>query len=77
MLTVDRTAFIGGAYVSGILSMISCMCFALFSVLSILQLAMISSRDEVVLKYKTCVISKLVLSITAGKSNIFQYFNSR
>lgn len=57
---------------SGILSMISCMCLALFSVLSVIQLAMISSRDEVVLKYKSCVISKLILAIIAGKHTFFK-----
>lgn len=58
----------GGVYVSGILSMISCASLAIFSILSVIQLAMITSRDEVVLKYKTCVILKLALAIIAGKS---------
>lgn len=51
----------------GILSTISCGSLALFSILSIIQLAMITSRDEVVLKYKTCVILKLTLAIISGK----------
>lgn len=60
----------GGVYVSGILSMMSCGCLVLFSILSIIQLAMITSRDKVVLKYKTCIICKLALSIIAGKSKL-------
>lgn len=56
----------GGVYVSGILAMISCASFVIFAVLSVIQIAMITSRDTVVLKYKTCVILKLALAIIAG-----------
>lgn len=59
----------GGVYVSGILAMISCASLAIFSILSVIQLAMITSRDEVVLKYKTCVILKLALAIITGNRN--------
>lgn len=48
--------------------MISCASLAIFSILSVIQLAMIASRDEVVLKYKTCVILKLALAIITGKN---------
>lgn len=61
-------AFIGGVYISGILAMLSTASLAIFVVLSVIQLAMITSRDTVVLKYKTCVILKLALSIIAGMS---------
>lgn len=56
----------GGVYASGILSMIGCMSLAVFCLLSVIQLAMIFHKDEVVMKYKTCVILKLVLAITTG-----------
>lgn len=56
----------GGVYVSGVLAMISTISLAFFAILSVIQLAMITSRDTVVLKYKTCVILKLALSIIAG-----------
>lgn len=48
--------------------MLSTASLAIFVVLSVIQLAMITSRDTVVLKYKTCVILKLALSIIAGMS---------
>lgn len=58
--------FTGGVYISGILSMMSCGALILFSILSIIQLAMITSRDKVVLNYKTCIICRLGLAIIAG-----------
>lgn len=58
--------FVGGVYLSGILSMLSCGSLAIFSILSVIQLAMITSGEEVVLNYKTCVILKLALAIFAG-----------
>lgn len=61
-------------YISGILSMISCICLAIFSILSVIQLAMITSRDTVVLKYKTCIILKLCLAIITGKFNILKQY---
>lgn len=51
---------------SGILALISCACLALFTILSVLQMAMITSRDTVVLKYKPLVILKLTLAIVAA-----------
>lgn len=54
-------------YISGILASISSACLGLFCVLSIIQIAMISSRDKVVMKYKPLVIIKLMLAIAAGK----------
>lgn len=58
---------IGGVYASGIISMIGCVSLTLFCLLSVIQLAMIFHKDEVVMKYKSCVILKLVLAITTGK----------
>lgn len=57
---------IGGVYISGILALISCICYAIFALLSIIQIAMITSRDKVVLKYKPLVIIKLTLAAVAG-----------
>lgn len=60
--------FTGGVYVSGIIALISCICYAIFAILSIIQIAMITSRDKVVLKYKPLVIIKLTLVCIAGRS---------
>lgn len=56
-----------GVYVSGILAAISCACLGLFCILSIVQIAMISSREKVVMKYKPLVIVKLILAVAAGE----------
>lgn len=56
-----------GVYISGILALISCICFAIFALLSIIQIAMITSRDKIVIKYKALVIIKQTLAIVAGK----------
>lgn len=54
---------IGGVFASGILALISCGCLATFAVLSVIQMAMITSRDTVVMKYKSCIIQKLVWAV--------------
>lgn len=41
---------------------------AVFCFLSVLQLAMVSSKDKVLLKYSFAVIIKLVLALIASKS---------
>lgn len=46
---------------------ISCICLGIFSILSIMQMAMISSRDTVVCSYMVNVIMKMVLAIIAGE----------
>lgn len=51
---------------SGILALISCVSLALFTILSVIQMAMITSRDTVVMKYKPLVILKLTLAIVAA-----------
>lgn len=56
-----------GVYISGILAAISCACLGVFCVLSIMQIAMISSREKVVMRYKPLVIIKLILAIAAGE----------
>lgn len=65
----------GGVYVSGILALISCICYAIFALLSIIQIAMITSRDKVVLKYKPLVIIKLTLACIAGELGGRPQFN--
>lgn len=59
--------FLAGVYISGVLAAISCGTLGTFCLLSVIQIAMISSRDKIVMKYKPLVIIKLVLSIASGK----------
>lgn len=54
-------------YISGILAAIGSGLLGLFSVLSVIQLSMISSRDKVVMSYRPLVIIKLVLAVVSGK----------
>uniref|UniRef100_T1GF29 Uncharacterized protein n=1 Tax=Megaselia scalaris TaxID=36166 RepID=T1GF29_MEGSC len=51
------------ALLTGLLAIGSCLLLAGFCVLSIIQMAMISSREKVVLQYKTNVIFKAVLAL--------------
>ncbi len=55
-----------GVYISGVLAAIGSAFLGLFSILSVIQLSMISSRDKVVMSYKPLVIIKLVLAIVSG-----------
>lgn len=38
----------------------------IFSLLSVLQIAMVVSKDQVVMRYAKLVVSKLVLAVLAG-----------
>ncbi|KAJ6635045.1 hypothetical protein Bhyg_13627, partial [Pseudolycoriella hygida] len=53
-------------YISGVLAAIGCALLGIFSILSVIQLSMISSRDRVVMSYKPLVIIKLVLAIVSA-----------
>ncbi|XP_059620922.1 uncharacterized protein LOC132264663 [Phlebotomus argentipes] len=53
-------------YISGILATLCCIFLALFSIFSIIQIAMISSREKVVMKYGVLVVFKLIFSILAA-----------
>lgn len=54
-------------YVSGLLAAGSCFCLGVYCILCVIQIAMISSREKVVMKYSSLVLVKLVLSLLAGK----------
>lgn len=60
-----------GVYISGVLAAIGCAFLGFYSVLSVIQLSMISSRYRVVMAYKPLVIFKLFLAIISGKLHIF------
>lgn len=57
-------------YISGLVACGSCVCLALFNILCVIQIAMISSRDKVVMKYSALVVIKLVLALLSGKLKI-------
>ncbi|XP_058831645.1 uncharacterized protein LOC131690121 [Topomyia yanbarensis] len=50
-------------FVSGLLSTFACIAFGLYCVLCILQIAMISSREKVVMRYTSLVVLKLLLAV--------------
>lgn len=54
-------------FAAGIMATIGCICLGIFSIMSIMQMAMISSRDTVVCSYMANVIIKTVLAVIAGE----------
>ncbi|KFB35932.1 AGAP005433-PA-like protein [Anopheles sinensis] len=53
-------------FVSGLLAVGGCVLFGIFCILSIVQIAMIASRDRVCMSYKALVLSKLVATVVAA-----------
>lgn len=53
-------------YVAGLLATFACIAFGLYCVLCILQIAMISSREKVVMRYTTLVVLKLLLALVGS-----------
>ncbi|XP_049541853.1 uncharacterized protein LOC125955058 [Anopheles darlingi] len=62
---VGRFRPLGVVFASGMLAVGGCVLFAIFCVLSIIQIAMISSRDRVCMSYLALVTVKLVASVLA------------
>lgn len=53
-------------FASGLLATFACVAFGLYCVLCILQIAMISSRDKIVMRYTTLVVQKLLLALVGA-----------
>lgn len=53
-------------YVAGLLATFACIAFGLYCILCILQIAMISSREKVVMRYTTLVVLKLLLALVGS-----------
>lgn len=53
-------------FVSGLLATFGCIAFGFYCILCILQIAMISSREKVVLRYTTLVVLKLLLAVVGA-----------
>lgn len=56
-------------FASGITIVISSICLGIYCILSVIQIAAISSREKIVMPYSSLVSMKLVLSIIAGEIN--------
>lgn len=63
--TSFATSLSAVVFVSGLLAVGGCALFGIFCILSIIQIAMISSRDRVCMSYKALVLLKLVATILA------------
>lgn len=61
----------GAIFFSGVLAVISSILLGLFCVFSIIQIAMVSSREKVLIKYSSLVVLKLIFAIVSGKQLIF------
>lgn len=61
------TSAAGAVWASGLVATLGVALLAVFCFLSVLQLAMVSSKDRVLLKYSMAVIAKLVLALLASK----------
>jgi hypothetical protein len=58
--------FSGAVYGAGVAAAAATILLGIFSLLSVFQIAMVVSRDTVVMRYSKLVVSKLVLALLAG-----------
>lgn len=54
-------------YVSGLMIVVSTLTLAVFCVLSVVQIAAISSREQIIMKYSSLVSLKMILAGVAGE----------
>lgn len=54
-------------FASGICGLVSSALLGIFCILAVIQIAMISSKEKVVMKYSVLVVMKLILSLLAGE----------
>lgn len=52
-------------FTSGLMAVVACALFGIYCVLSILQIAMISSRDRICMQYTAVITLKLILVVLA------------
>ncbi|KAL0268135.1 UNVERIFIED_CONTAM: hypothetical protein PYX00_010196 [Menopon gallinae] len=53
---------IAAVYVAGVVAAIGVTLLGVFCILSVIQMAMVTQRDKIVMRYSTCVVVKLVLA---------------
>jgi len=58
--------FAGAVYGAGVSAAAATILLGIFCVLSVFQIAMVVSKDKVVMRYSKLVVSKLVLALLAG-----------
>jgi len=56
----------GAVYGAGVAAAAATILLGIFSLLSVFQIAMVVSKDQVVMRYSKVVVSKLVLAVLAG-----------
>lgn len=62
-------------WIAGIVASIGVAILGVFCFLSVLQMAMLSSKEKVVLKYSAVVMSKLALSLLASKFYFIRFIS--
>ncbi|XP_046807517.1 uncharacterized protein LOC111677156 [Lucilia cuprina] len=63
---VSKFRLSSAIFISGIFAILSSTVFGLFCILSVIQIAMISSREKVVMSYTSLVMTKMVLALVGG-----------
>ena len=59
--------------IAGYFAVVGVIFSAAFCVLNVLHLAMVVSRDKVIMKFKDTVITKFIVSIVTGKFINYRY----
>lgn len=67
------TIIVASIVVSGILAILCSAILGIFCILCIMQMAMISSREKVVMSYISLVVTKMVLALIGGKDCLIIY----
>uniref|UniRef100_A0A1A9X0Z5 Uncharacterized protein n=1 Tax=Glossina brevipalpis TaxID=37001 RepID=A0A1A9X0Z5_9MUSC len=63
---VSKFRLSSAIFISGIFAILCCCVLGIFCILSIIQIAMISSREKVVMSYTSLVMTKMVLALVGG-----------
>lgn len=54
-------------FISGIAIVLSTLFLGIYCILSVIQIAAVSSREKIVMKYSTLIIVKVILAFAGGK----------
>lgn len=65
--SVSRFRPSGFVFASGIMIVVSAVATGIYCILSVIQIAAISSREKIVMSYSTLVTTKLILAIVGGR----------
>lgn len=67
---VSRFRPSGFVFASGIMIVVSTIALGIYCILSVIQIAAISSREKIVMTYSSLVTTKLVLAIIGGSQEV-------